>query len=658
MTTSSLRETIERGVNAHQAGRTEEALSCYRAALAIAPNDAEAISLCGLALLHLGDTEEGLTRLRRAVELEPHQAGLRMNLVEGLEKTKDYDRAMSELRILAAANPADRRALEKTGDVCALTGDTDEAVIAWLRAYSLHPAHVAPALKASKSEIARGQLERALRILDSVAAQQPTHAGMYMLRCEALIARRDWQGLRMTATAWSRADPSSHSAWRMVARAAFEQSFHVEAAAAFARALHLATPTAADLATHASLCLHALDINAAAKALDDAEALDPDHTETLATRALLLMYLGRFDEAEAYCRRCLVRDPACVPAYSVLSRVRRGHLAEADLAAVTGIALRHDAHLDRRIPAAFAVARARDARGDHDAAFAAYEYAQRLALERDALEGRRYDSVEIEARTGQLIRLSATSFPDAVRVAGAPRPLFVVGMPRSGTTLIEGVLGAHSRVFACGERPAMQQILRAWLAIDGAGQVPGADTCREWSAAYFRDLPSLRGADHVTDKHPLNFEAVALIARLFPDAVIINVCRDPVETCLSIYCQEFNKHWAFAHRLAAIGHYYGHYARLVAHWKRTLPDRFVTIQYEDFVENFERAAPALVQACGLAWEPQCLHFQSTSRAIATFSTVQVRDPIRLGERRADRYAQHLEPLLTALKTVSVDAATG
>jgi len=648
MTARSLRETIERGVNAHQAGRIDEALACYRAALAIAPNDAEPISLCGLALLRLGETEEGLTRLARAVELEPHQAGFRLNLVEGLERAREYERALSELRILAAADPANVRALEKTGDVCALTGDTDGAVIAWLRAYTLRPAHVTPALKASQSEIARGQLERALRILDSVASQQPHHAGMYLLRCEALIARRDWQGLRITATAWTRADPSSHAAWRMAARAAFELGFYVEAAAAFARALRLVAPTAADLAAYASLCLHALEIDAAAKALDKAETRDPDHAETLSTRALLLMYLGRFDEAEAYCRRCLARDPQCVSAYSTLSRVRRGDLADVDLATVTGMALRHAVHLDLRIPAAFIAAQARETRGAHDAAFAAYEYAHELALERDIREGRSYDAAQIDNRTERLIRLSAVRSPDAVPVPGAPRPLFVVGMPRAGTTLVEAVLGAHSRVFACGERPVMQQILQAWLALDGAGQVPDGQTLHEWSAAYFRDLPNLGNASHVTDKHPLNFEAVALIAQLFPDAVIVNVRRDPVETCLSIYCQEFNKHWTFAHRLADIGHYYGHYARLAAHWERMFPDRVISIQYEHFVENFERAAPALLQACGLAWEPQCLQFQSTPRAIATFSAVQVRGPIRLGERRADRYAKRLAPLLAAL----------
>ena len=649
MAGTTLRETIERGVSAHQAGRIEEALDCYRAALAIAPDDAEPISLCGLALLHLGETEEGLRRLAHAVELEPHQAGFRLNLVEGLQKAKDYGRALSQLRILEAAEPTNVRMLEKTGDVCALTADADGAVIAWLRAYALRPAHVAPALKAAQTEIARGELGRALRILDSVTAQHPDHPRMYLLRCEALIARRDWEGLRVTTTAWTRADASNDSAWRMATRAAFEQGLHVEAVTAFGRALQLATPNARDLAAYASLCLHALDYEAATKALEEAEALDPEQTEMLSTKALLCMYRGRFDEAEAYCRRCLARDRECVPAYSTLSRVRRGHLADAELAVVTGLARRPSVHLDWRIPAAFIAARAHEARGAHDEAFAAYEYAHQLALERDALEGRSYDAAQIDERTAQLMRLAASPLPAAAPMAAMPRPIFIVGMPRAGTTLIEAVLGAHSRVFACGERPIMQQILQQWLASDRAGQGPNAGAMREWSAAYFRDLPSLGGATHVTDKHPLNFEAVALIARLFPQAVIINVRRDAVENCLSIYCQEFNKHWSFAHRLADLGHFHSHYSRLVAHWERTLTGRFITIQYERFVENFESAARALVQACGLDWEPQCLQFQTTPRAIATFSTVQVRDPVRLGERRAERYRRHLGSLTAALK---------
>jgi tetratricopeptide (TPR) repeat protein len=658
MPTKSLGDTLKRGITEHQAGHLREALAAYREALSMAPDDAEAVSLCGLALLHLGDTDEAMTRLSRAVELEPRVIGFRLNLVEGLEKTRDFERARNELLRLASADPNNVRALEKSGDICAATGDADGAVVAWLRAYTLNPVHVMPALRAAQTEIARNRSEVALRILDSVATQQPNNTAMYALRCDAFAARRNWQGLRVTANAWASADASNPVAWRNVARAAFEQGSYVDARAAFASVMRLVQPTAGDLGAYANLCLYALDVDAATKALEEAEALDPDHIEVLSTKALLLMYLGRFEEAETYARRCLAHDPEWVPAYTILSRIGRGQLADKDLTAVTSLALRHAVPLDRRIPAAFAAAHAREARGSHEAAFAAYEFAHELALERDALEGRRYDRAQVEKRIERLIEWSSTSFPDVQRAPGTPRPIFIIGMPRSGSTLIEGVLGAHSRVFACGERPSMQLILRACLAVDEAGHVPDGETLQQWSAAYFRELPDLGAADHITDKHSLNFEAATLIARLFPDAVMIHVRRDPIETCLSIYCQEFNKHWAFAHRLEDIGHYYGQYGRLVAHWAQALPGRIVTIEYEDFVENFESSAQALVEACGLAWELQCLQFQTTPRAIATFSTVQVRDPIKLGESRAERYAGHLAPLMMALERGGVDPVTG
>ena len=184
-------------------------------------------------------------------------------------------------------------------------------------------------------------------------------------------------------------------------------------------------------------------------------------------------------------------------------------------------------------------------------------------------------------------------------------------------------------------------------------------TLQEWAAFYFRDLPDLRGADHITDKHPRNFEAAGLIARMLPNAVIVHVRRDPVETCLSIYRQEFNKHWTFAHRLTDIAEYYMRYAQVVAHWERVLPpEKFVTIQYEDFVADFANAAPKLVQACGLEWEPQCLEFQKTPRPIATFSTVQARSEVALGNGRAQRYEKYLGPLAAALEAAGIDLQTG
>jgi hypothetical protein len=195
------------------------------------------------------------------------------------------------------------------------------------------------------------------------------------------------------------------------------------------------------------------------------------------------------------------------------------------------------------------------------------------------------------------------------------------------------------------------------LDADQKGQLPDAAMLAEWAKFYFSDLPT-GAADHITDKHPRNLEAVGLIARMLPNAFIVHVRRNPLETCLSVFRQEFNKHWTFTHRMGDIAECYVRYTQLAAHWARTLPDRFMTVQYEDFVANFPSAAPQLLHACGLSWEPQCLEFQKTSRAIATFSTVQARAAVASGNGRVQKYEKHLGPLRAALEAAGVNIETG
>ena len=592
MSRSVFIETLERGVTAHQAGRLDDAVKSYQAALQIRPNDAEASSLYGLALLHSGKGEEALPLLQHAVDREPKQSGFRLNLAEGLAQTGKADRAMVELGLIIAAEPT---------NVAALTR-------------------------------------------------------FYALEADTLIARRDWLKLYANAVSWTKADPKSPAAWRTLARGAFEDGQLNESTAAFQRYLSLTRPTVADLTAYAGLCLQTLQIDAAVKALDQAEAIDPNFAQMLASRGLVMMYLGRFEEAEAYCRRALQQNPEFVPAYTTLSRVRRGALDNAELQQLAELGRRTDVYLDYRVPAIYAVAHAHDARGDYDSAFATYTAAHKLALERDGMERRSYDAIKEAAREQKIVELSA-ALPEVAPPANAPRPIFIVGMPRSGTTLIESVLGAHSRVYACGERGAMRQILRLLLGLELTQEVANERALQDWGRFYFRDLPNIGSADHVTDKHPRNVEAAGLIARMLPNAVIVNVRRNPVETCLSVYRQEFNKHWTFTHRFADIAEYYGRYAKLAAHWEQTLPGRFMTIQYEDFVADFANAAPRLVQACGLSWEPQCLEFQKNPRAITTFSTVQARSEVALSSR-AQKYEKHLGPLIAGLEAAGVDPVTG
>jgi len=591
-------QTLERGVTAHQAGRLDDALAAYRAALELRPKDPEAASLCGLALLHSGKGEEALPLLQQAVELEPRQNGFRLNLAEGLAQTGNTDRAMVELGLIVATEPTNLVALGR----------------------------------------------------------------FYALECDALVARREWSKLYTNGVAWTAADPNAASAWRARARGAFEEGQLIEATNSFSRYLALTKPTVADYTAFASLCLQVPYINDALKALELAERLDANFPQMLAQRALVSTHLGRFEEAEAYARRCVTQKPDFVPAYSTLSRLRRGALDDADLKRLNELARSSEVYVDYRIASIFAIANAHDARGEVDAAFAAYDAAHLLARERDAFERRSYDAAQDAARIQHITDLWQR-MPEIPPVENAPRPIFIVGMPRSGTTLLESVLSTHSRVFACGERQPMRQIMR-WPQSMERTTPPDAyeSTLQDWAKFYFRDLPDATdrgGADHITDKHPRNFEGAGFITRLLPNAVIAHVRRNPVETCLSIYRQDFNKHWTFAHRLTDIAEYYVRYAHLVAQWERVLPrEKFFTIQYEDFVADFANAAPKLVQACGLEWEPQCLEFQKNEHPIATFSAVQARGPVALGEGRARRYEKFLGPLIAALEAGGIDLQTG
>jgi hypothetical protein len=215
-------------------------------------------------------------------------------------------------------------------------------------------------------------------------------------------------------------------------------------------------------------------------------------------------------------------------------------------------------------------------------------------------------------------------------------------------------------VLACGERLAMRWVLEDCLSLAQASALPqsGEGAWDQWRRQVWAGIPSGHGAAVVTDKNPWNFDAIGLILRLFPDARIIHVRRNPMDTGLSIYRNQFSTAMQFANRLEDIGHYYGDYARLMAHWQRVAGGRFTTVQYEEFVRDFDTAGPALLEACGLDWEPACGNFWESRRVIGTISTIRARRPLELRAGLARNLSAELEPLADALRAAGVDPATG
>ena len=226
MTSDALRDALKRGLDLHKSARLDEALTWYRAAIAIDADDGEANSLLGLALVHAGRGEEGLSYLRRAVELEPQQVPFRFNLVQGLQQTGAHGGAIAELGVILAREPSNFFAWELAGDIAREQGDNQGAAAAWERARQADPTATGPALKLASLEIERSRFDAALSILDPVATAATANEQVYELWCTALAGLEDWRALRATALSWVRGHPGSSAARAHLARAEAELAPH------------------------------------------------------------------------------------------------------------------------------------------------------------------------------------------------------------------------------------------------------------------------------------------------------------------------------------------------------------------------------------------------------------------------------------------------
>jgi tetratricopeptide (TPR) repeat protein len=428
----------------------------------------------------------------------------------------------------------------------------------------------------------------------------------------------------------------------------------------------------------------------AAESYQRAAQIKPDNPETLCNWGVTLAQLERPDAAEAKFRRAVTIDPGFAGAYNNLGLVlkERGRLAEAVRATERAIRLapRETAYYDnlaaiasfstgdpyltaldalahqaaslsdvKRMHLHFALAKAREQSGHWESAF-------RHLLAANALK-RAQIAYDEAATLGQIDRIRAVFTPQFIKDregAGAASrvPVFIVGMPRSGTTLIEQILASHPEVFGAGELSLFEQAVGA--ACGAFAPAPAISALvSELSRGQLRDLAGhylerllsrAAGAARITDKMPANFLFAGLIHLAFPNATIIHVIRDPLDTCVSCFSVHFTKGQPHTYDLAELGRYYRHYQSLMEHWRRVLPPgRIVDVHYEDLVADLESVARRVIAHCGLPWNARCLDFHRTDRAVRTASAVQVRKPIYQNSvGRWRRHKNFLGPLLAEL----------
>ncbi|HEX5257723.1 MAG TPA: sulfotransferase [Sphingomicrobium sp.] len=392
------------------------------------------------------------------------------------------------------------------------------------------------------------------------------------------------------------------------------------------------------------------DFDEAIRMYEDVLARAPTQPRVWLSYGHMLKTVGRQAEGIAAYRKAIHIQPTLGEAWWSLANLKTVQFDDADLRAMsaalqtTGISDEDRIHLD------FALGKAMHDRGRADEAFAHYSRANALRL-----KSQPYRPGEVSRMVDRSIsRFTADAFAERTGGCDALDPIFIVGMPRAGSTLIEQILSSHSKVEGTSELPDIPALVRkAGRYPEGALQLSG-DERRELGEEYLKRTSVQRRTDRpfFIDKLPNNWLFVPFIRLILPNAKIIDARRHPLACCLSNFRQHFARGQDFTYDLEHVGRYYVDYVRLMAHVDAVLPGHVHRVIYERIVDDTEAEVRALFDYCGLAFEPQVLEFYRTERAVRTPSSEQVRRPIyREATEEWRAYEPHLEPLKQALGPV-------
>jgi tetratricopeptide (TPR) repeat protein len=649
---------LKHAVDLHRAGRLDEAEAGYRRVLAAEPGNPDALHLLGLAAYQSGRAPEAVDLIRRAIAIRAKPAYW-YNLGHAYLSCEAYPAAEEAFREAVTLAPTHAEALFHLGNMLRAREDKEGAIDYYRRAAATKPdfADAHANLGLLTSEI--GDAAEAIEHLERAHQLRPddveflANLGVARTRVSTTKAIADFR--RVLTLKPDHFNARLNLAKVLVAEHRYEEAIpHYELALA---------QRPDDVGLRIAL----------AEALSeshDAEAAIP-HYEAAAAAAPTSAYLGlahlhrrcgRFDAAYEYYLKVRELDPDSIPALAGIAIYLKARLPVADADRIAKLADSDELSAEQKRRLHFALSECRDKAGDYDAAF--YHMAT----------GNKLRAAELEEKTGPFDAAKATAHIDRIiadfdtpyfrRTAsfGIPTdlPVFVVGMPRSGTTLCEQILASHSRIFGAGELPDITLFVQELQLekrperrnVDAVPFAAGltSEKVRELAERYLARLRSLAPqARRIVDKMPGNYFQLGFIATLFPGAKIIHCRRDPLDTCLSCFAQDFEALPIWTNDLRAAGHVYKEYQRLMAHWHQVLPIEFLDFDYAAVVADVESAARRLIDFCGLDWEEGCLEFYRTQRIVKTASLEQVRRPIydsSVGRWR--KYERHLGPLREAL----------
>jgi tetratricopeptide (TPR) repeat protein len=598
------------------------AVVCYGKALAIDPDNAVARNTLGLALQQLGQVEQSLPHHRQALALQPDMAEAHAALGSAHRLLGRLEEAVGHYQNALAVRPQYAAVHNDIAGVLHMLGRTDEAVRHYERALAAQPDDANARYNVANLLGAAGRREQALEHYAKALAVRPDFAEAHnnMANALHLLGRHDQAIAHYKAAV--RIRPAYAESWHNLGKACFALNRPDDAIAAY----------------------------------QQAAKIDPSKPTVHSDLGAARLVLGHLREAYAAFAAAVARDPRNAAVHLNLARLAPFKANDPRLAALEKLAEFAPSLPENDLIALnFALGKAHADLGNSARSFRHMLHANALKRQQVA-----YDEA---ARLNEFARVRATFTPPLMRKKSgcgdpSPVPVFIVGMPRSGSTLLEQILASHSRVFGAGE---IDDFAAAVTEVSGSSEgFPesvsslAASELRQLGRRYVeRVRAKAPDAMRVTDKMLSNISYVGLIHLALPNARIIHARRDPVDTCLSCFSIWFDDDdLPFTYDLAELGRYHRAYAELMLHWQTVLPQGvMLDVWYEDVVDDLEGQARRLLAHCGLEWEDRCLDFHRTERQVRTASVSQVRRPLyRDSVGRSRAYGDLLRPLLDALES--------
>ena len=601
-----------------------------------------------------------------------------------------FPEALDYLEKLKASAPEHGRAHQEEGHTYRDMGNPQKALIAYVRACQFNPALVASwrgqldilqTTHPRRAEGVRKQLQYLSKLPPPLVAVIDLIAQNRLLKAESLCREflqkvpHHVEGMRLLAdiglrlgvlddaefllTSALRFEPDNVAA-RMDLVRTLRKRQKFESAYEQARALHDTAPDNPQFKSMLAVeSMQTGDYDTAIALFDEVLKKVPGDPVTLTSKGHAHKTSGRYDDAVAAYHAAIASQPQHGESWYALSNLKVYEFDAGEIEAMQQqVANSNLSHIDR-IHLCFALGKAYEDKQAFDRSFDYYQRGNALKKVQA-----RYDAERMSADLAMQREVCDASLFE--RRAGdgfdAPDPIFIVGLPRAGSTLLEQILSSHSMVDGTLELPnilSLSQRLRRRGRDSGGTQYPGiladlpASELREFGEEFIRDTRIHRqDAPFFIDKMPNNFRHIGLIHLILPNATIIDARRHPMACCFSGYKQLFAEGQEFTYDLEDLGRYYRDYVDLMDHWDAALPGKVLRVQYEDVVADLESQVARLLEHCGLPFEEACIEFHRTRRSVRTPSSEQVRQPIyQSGLEQWRNYEAHLDPLKITLGPV-------